>query len=163
MVQSEETKQAETAGGYAKEMSEEYKKQQAALIAETINKQDIVICTALIPGRKAPTLVTADMVKSMKPGSVIVDLAVEQGGNCELSKPGEVAEVHGVRIVGHMNVPSRMAADASALYARNVYNFVSTLVDKATGQLNVKWDDEIIKAMLLTKDGGIVHPQFVKA
>ncbi|MDF3024056.1 MAG: transhydrogenase alpha subunit, partial [Alphaproteobacteria bacterium] len=118
MVENEETKAAETAGGYAKEMSDDYKKQQAALIAETIKKQDIVITTALIPGRKAPVLVTDEMVKSMKPGSVIVDLAVEQGGNVSLAKSGEVVDVGGVKIVGHPNMPSRIAVDASALYAR---------------------------------------------
>ncbi|MDP9195299.1 MAG: Re/Si-specific NAD(P)(+) transhydrogenase subunit alpha [Pseudomonadota bacterium] len=160
MVENEETKQAETSGGYAKEMSDDYKRRQAALIAETVKKQDIIICTALIPGRKAPTLLTADMVKTMKPGSVVVDLAVEQGGNCELSRPGEVVDVNGVRIVGHLNVPGRLATDASALYARNVLNFLTLLVDKGTGQLAVPWDDEIIKGTALTRDGQVVHPQF---
>ncbi len=160
MVENEETKAAETAGGYAKEMSDDYKKQQAALIAETIKKQDIVITTALIPGRKAPVLVTDDMVKSMKPGSVIVDLAVEQGGNVTLAKLGEVAEVNGVKIVGYPNMPSRIAVDSSALYARNLYNFLVPLVTKDTKELKINWEDEIVKASALTKDGAIIHPNF---
>src|SRR5690606_31904979 len=113
MVESEETKAAETSGGYAREMSDDYKQKQAALIAETIKKQDIVITTALIPGKKAPVLVTADMVRSMKAGSVIVDLAVEAGGNCALSRVGEIAVEKGVSIVGHPNLPARIATDAS--------------------------------------------------
>ena len=160
MVENEETKAAETAGGYAKEMSEDYKKQQAALIAETIKKQDIVITTALIPGRKAPVLVNEDMVKSMKPGSVIVDLAVEQGGNCALARPGEVVNVGGVKIVGHLNLPSRIAVDSSALYARNLLNFITPLVDKETKNLKINWEDEIVKATALTRDGDIIHPNF---
>ena len=161
MVENEETKAAETAGGYAKEMSEDYKKQQAQLIADTIKKQDIVITTALIPGKKAPVLVTEDMVKSMKTGSVILDMAVEQGGNCVLSKPGEVVEVNGVKIIGHLNLPSRIAADASALYARNLLNFLTPLVDKDTKSLKINAEDEIVKATTLTRDGAIVHPNFV--
>jgi NAD(P) transhydrogenase subunit alpha len=161
MVENEETKAAETAGGYAKEMSEDYKRQQAALVADTIKKQDIVITTALIPGRKAPVLVTDEMVKSMKTGSVIVDLAVEQGGNCTLSKPGQVVDVNGVKIVGHLNLPSRIAADASALYARNLLNFLTPLIDKESRGLKINWDDEIVKATTLTQGGSIVHPNFV--
>lgn len=160
MVENEETKAAETAGGYAKEMSDDYKKQQAALIADTIKKQDIVITTALIPGRKAPVLVSDEMVKSMKPGSVIVDLAVEQGGNVSLAKSGEVVDVGGVKIVGHPNMPSRIAVDASALYARNLVNFLTPLVDKESKNLKINWEDEIVKATVLTKDGEIVHPNF---
>ncbi len=160
MVENEETKQAETAAGYAKEMSDDYKRQQAELIAETIKKQDIVICTALIPGRAAPRLVSADMVKSMKPGSVIVDLAVEQGGNCELSEPGKVVEAYGVSIIGHLNMPSRLAADASALYAKNVLSFMTLISAKTGGQLEINWEDEIVKGVALTKDSAIVHPQF---
>jgi NAD(P) transhydrogenase subunit alpha len=156
-VEDEEFKQAETAGGYAKEMSDEYKKKQAALIAETIAKQDIVITTALIPGRPAPVLVTEDMVKTMKPGSVIVDLAVEQGGNCPLSQPGEIVEAHGVSIVGHLNVPGRLAVDASALYAKNLLNFLTPLVDKETKSLKIDEEDEIIKASTVTKDGEITN------
>jgi NAD(P) transhydrogenase subunit alpha len=159
MVENEETKAAETSGGYAKEMSDDYKRQQAELIAETIKKQDVVITTALIPGRPAPKLVSADMVRSMKPGAVIVDLAVEQGGNCELSKAGEIVEVNGVLIVGHLNLPSRIAVDASALYARNLLNFVTPLVDKETKALKINREDEIVKASVVTDGGQIVHPQ----
>jgi NAD(P) transhydrogenase subunit alpha len=160
MVETEETKQAETAAGYAKEMSDDYKRAQAQLIADTVRKQDIVICTALIPGRKAPVLVTREMVESMKPGSVIVDLAVEQGGNCPLSREGEVVEHNGVKIVGHANMPSRVAADASALYARNVLAFLTPLIDKETKALKIDWSDQIVTGTALTRNGGIVHPQF---
>jgi len=159
-VEDEEFKQAETAAGYAKEMSDAYKAKQAALIAETIKKQDIVITTALIPGRKAPILVSEEMVKSMKPGSIIVDLAVEQGGNCPLSEAGMVVVKHGVTLIGYANVPSRLAADATALYARNLLNFVTLLIDKDTKELKINWDDEIIKGVALTRDGQIVHPNF---
>ncbi len=162
-VEDEEFQQAQTAGGYAKEMSDEYKKKQAALIAETIAKQDIVICTALIPGRPAPTLVTAEMVKSMKPGSVIIDLAVETGGNCELSQAGKVVVKHGVSIVGHANVPSRIADSASALYARNILNFLTPLIDTESGELKLDPEDEIIKGTLVVKDGAIVHPALTAA
>jgi NAD(P) transhydrogenase subunit alpha len=159
-VEDEEFKQAETAAGYAKEMSKEYQAKQAALIAEHIQKQDIVITTALIPGRPAPRLVSAAMVKSMRPGSVIVDLAVERGGNVEGVKPGQVIEVDGVKIVGHLNVPGRLAASASSLYAKNLLNFLDILVDKKAKALAVKWDDEIVKATALTRDGAVVHPNF---
>lgn len=161
MVESEELKTAETAGGYAREMSEDFKRQQAALIAETLKKQDIAICTALIPGRPAPQLISAEMVRSMRPGSVIVDLAVEQGGNCELSKPGEVVEVDGVKIIGHYNIPGRLATDASALYAKNLLNFLSPLADKEKG-LQINWEDEIIQGTVLTRDGAVVHPALVQ-
>ncbi len=157
-VIDDEFKQAETAAGYAKPMSAEYQAKQAALIAETIRKQDIAICTALIPGRKAPVLITEEMVASMKPGSIIVDLAVEQGGNCPLSKPGEVVEVNGVSLMGHLNVPSRIAQDSSNLYAKNLLNLVTLLIDKSTKALNVPWDDEIVKGALVARDGAIVHP-----
>jgi len=157
-VEDEEFKQAETAAGYAKPMSAEYQKKQAALVAETIKKQDIVITTALIPGRKAPVLVSEEMVQSMKPGSVIVDLAVEQGGNCPLSEAGKVVVKHGVKLVGHLNVPSRTAVDSSALYARNLLQFVTLLIDKESKTIKVNWDDEIIKGTALTRDGQIVHP-----
>lgn len=160
MVESEETKQAETSGGYAKEMSADYQRRQAELIAETIKKQDIVICTALIPGRAAPRLVTEDMLKTMRQGSVIVDLAVEQGGNCALSEAGMVVEAYGVKIVGYRNVPSRIPVDASALYARNLYNLVALIAAKTGGELAIDWNDEIVKAITLTKGGAIVHPQF---
>jgi H+-translocating NAD(P) transhydrogenase subunit alpha len=157
-VMDEEFKNAQTAGGYAKEMSKEYQAKQAALIAETIKKQDIVITTALIPGRKAPILVSEEMIKSMKPGSVIVDLAAEAGGNTPLTKPGEVATVHGVTIMGYTNLPGRLAVDASSLYSRNLFNFISLLVDKKTGQLAIDWNDEIVKGALVAKDGEVVHP-----
>jgi NAD(P) transhydrogenase subunit alpha len=159
-VEDDEFKQAETAAGYAKEMSKEYQSKQAALVAMHIAKQDIVITTALIPGRPAPKLISKAMVESMKPGSVIVDLAVERGGNVELAKPGEVADVNGVKIVGHLNVPGRLAATASSLYARNLFAFLELFIkDKA---LNPPWDDEIVKATLLTRDGAVVHPNFQK-
>jgi NAD(P) transhydrogenase subunit alpha len=154
------SKAAETAGGYAKEMTEEYKQKQAAKLAETLKKQDIVICTALIPGRPAPVIVTEAMVKDMKPGSVIVDLAVEQGGNCPLSEKGRVVEKHGVKLVGHLNVPSRIAVDSSALYARNVLTFLTPLIDKDTKALKVDRSDEIVAATLLTEGGAVVHPSF---
>lgn len=159
-VEDEEFKQAETAGGYAKEMSKEYQAKQAALTAEHIKKQDIVITTALIPGRPAPRLVSSDMVKSMKPGSVLVDLAVERGGNVEGVKVGEVADVGGIKIVGFTNVPGRVAASASGLYAKNLLAFVETLVDKEARAVAVKWDDELVKATALTKDGAVIHPNF---
>ena len=157
MVEDEETAEAETSGGYAKEMSDEYKAKQAKLIADTLAKQDIAITTALIPGRPAPELITEDMVKSMKPGSVIVDLAVEMGGNCALSKAGEVVEAHGVTIVGHKNVPSRLAADSSALYARNLLHYITPHVKE--GALEIDFEDEIDAASVVTKDGAIVHPR----
>jgi len=159
-VEDDEFKQAETAGGYAKEMSDAYKAKQAALIASHIAKQDIVVTTALIPGRPAPRLVTADMVRSMRAGSIIVDIAVERGGNCELAKPGEmVTSENGVRIVGYSSV-TRLAATASSLYARNLYAFVETLIDKANKALAVNWDDELVKATCLTRGGAVVHPNF---
>lgn len=163
MVESDEVKEAETAGGYAKEMSDDYKRQQAELVAETLKKQDIAICTALIPGRKAPTLINDEMVYSMRPGSVIVDLAVEQGGNCTLSKPGEIVEVNGVTIIGHLNVPSRMSADASSLYSKNLLNFLTPMVDEETKQLKIDWGDQILADSNLTRDGQIVHSAFQPA
>jgi len=159
-VEDEEFKQAETAAGYAKEMSKEYQAKQAALVAEHVKKQDIVITTALIPGRPAPRLISADMVRSMRPGSVIVDLAIERGGNVELAKPGAVADVNGVKIVGHLNVPGRIAATASSLYAKNLYAFVEILIDKNAKALAVNWDDDIVKATALTRDGAVIHPSF---
>ena len=157
-VIDDEFKNAQTAAGYAKEMSKEYQAKQAALIAETIKKQDIVITTALIPGRKAPVLVSEDMVMTMKPGSVIVDLAAEQGGNCPLTRANQVITVHGVTIMGPTNLPGALAVDASNLYARNLFNFVSLVVDKKTGEAKLNWDDEIIKGAGVTRDGRIVHP-----
>ncbi len=158
-VEDEEFKNAQTAGGYAKEMSADYQAKQAALTAEHIKKQDIVITTALIPGRAAPRLVTAAHVASMRQGSVIVDLAVEQGGNVEGVKPGEIAEIGGVRIVGFANLAGRIAADASALYARNLVNFAGLLISKE-GALAPDFEDEILKAALVTQGGVIVHPAF---
>jgi NAD(P) transhydrogenase subunit alpha len=157
-VIDDEFKQAETAAGYAKPMSSEYQAKQAALTAEHIKKQDIVITTALIPGRKAPVLVTAEMIETMKPGAIIVDLAAEQGGNTPLTKPDEVVDAHGVTIMGYTNLPARLASDTSNLYSRNLFNFVSLIVDKKTGALALNWDDEIVKGAGLTRDGEIVHP-----
>ena len=149
-VEDEEFKEAETAGGYAKEMSEDYQKKQAKLVEEHIAKQDIVITTALIPGRPAPRLVSKKMLSSMKPGSVLVDLAVESGGNVEGSKAGSIVEIDGVKIIGHKNIPSRLATDASALYAKNVLNLLMLILDKDSGKLAKDWQkDEIIEAMLL--------------
>jgi NAD(P) transhydrogenase subunit alpha len=160
-VEDEEFKQGETAAGYAKEMSAEYKAKQAALIASHIASQDIVIATALIPGRPAPVLITAPMVESMRPGSVIVDLAVERGGNCELAKPGEtVVSKNGVKILGPVNIAGRLPATASALYAKNLLAFIETLIDPKTKSLAIKWDDELVKATLLTKGGALAHPSF---
>jgi NAD(P) transhydrogenase subunit alpha len=159
-VEDEEFKNAQTAGGYAKEMSKEYQAKQAALTAEHIKKQDIIITTALIPGRPAPKLVTAEMVKSMKPGSVLVDLAVERGGNVEGAKVNEIADVNGVKIIGYTNLAGKVAASASSLYARNLQSFIETMFDKETKSLAVKWDDELVKATALTKDGAVIHPNF---
>jgi H+-translocating NAD(P) transhydrogenase subunit alpha len=159
-VEDEEFKAAETAGGYAKEMSKDYQAKQAALVADHIKKQDIVITTALIPGRPAPRLVSKDMVTSMRPGSVIVDLAVERGGNVEGVKADTVADVGGVKIVGFGNVPGRLAATASSLYARNLLAFLDVLIDKKTKALAINWDDDIVKATALTRDGAVVHPNF---
>ncbi|MGB8817714.1 MAG: NAD(P)(+) transhydrogenase (Re/Si-specific) subunit alpha, partial [Rhizobiaceae bacterium] len=162
-VEDDEFKAAETAGGYAKEMSAEYKAKQAALVAEHIAKQDIVITTALIPGRPAPRLVSKAMVASMKPGSVIVDLAVERGGNVEGAVPGKVVSVGDVKIVGHLNVPGRIAASASLLYAKNLVSFLETMVSKETRLFSINPDDELVKATLLTHGGQIVHPAFAAA
>jgi len=162
-VENDEFKEAETAGGYAKEMSKDYQKQQAELVASHIAKQDIVITTALIPGRPAPKLITDAMVKSMKPGSVIVDLAVESGGNCAGSSVGKVVQKHDVSIVGHANVPSRLATDASALYAKNLLNLLSLIIDKESRKMAIDWDDEIIQGVALTKDGKIIHPNFASS
>jgi H+-translocating NAD(P) transhydrogenase subunit alpha len=159
-VDDDEFKAAETAGGYAKEMSKEYQAKQAALVADHIKKQDIVITTALIPGRPAPRLVSKDMVASMRPGSIVVDLAVERGGNVEGVQPDAVADVGGIKIVGYRNVPGRLAATASSLYAKNLYAFLEILIDKKTKQLAVNWDDDIVKATVLTRDGAVVHPNF---
>ncbi|MEZ5842888.1 MAG: Re/Si-specific NAD(P)(+) transhydrogenase subunit alpha [Hyphomicrobiaceae bacterium] len=157
-VEDEEFKQAQTAAGYAKPMSAEYQKKQAELVATHIRTQDIVITTALIPGRPAPRLITREMVESMKPGAVIVDLAAERGGNCELTKPGEVVEVGGVRIAGPLNLAGTVPVNASSLYAKNLLTFIETLIDKKEKTLAVNWQDEIVTGTLVAKDGRIVHP-----
>ncbi len=159
-VEDEEFKQAETAAGYAKPMSAEYQAKQAALVAEHIKKQDIVITTALIPGRAAPRLVTAAMVASMRPGAVLIDLAVERGGNVEGSRPGEIVDLEGRRIVGYLNVAGRIPATASQLYAKNLSAFLETLVDKTAKALAVNYEDELVRATVLTRDGAVVHPAF---
>jgi NAD(P) transhydrogenase subunit alpha len=163
-VEDDEFKQAETAAGYAKEMSPEYQAKQKELTASHIATQDIVITTALIPGRPAPILITEAMVESMRPGSIIMDLAAERGGNCALTKRGEtVTSGNGVKILGPVNLAGRLPATASALYAKNLLAFVETLVDKTAKTLQIDWNDELVKATLLTKDGGLVHPNFQAA
>jgi NAD(P) transhydrogenase subunit alpha len=163
-VDAEAAKQAETAGGYAKEMSEDYQRRQREKIHEVLKKADIVICTAQIPGRKAPILVTAAMIADMKPGSVIVDLAIESGGNAEGGTVGEiVTTAGGVKLVGYANMPSRIAADASALYAKNLFAFLGLVIDKETKGLTFDPGDEIIKGTLVTRDGVIVHPALLPA
>jgi NAD(P) transhydrogenase subunit alpha len=158
MVDEAAMKDAETSGGYAKEMSDDYKRRAAEVVAEHVKKQDIVITTALIPGKPAPKLITEEMLKSMKPGSVIVDLAAETGGNCELTEPGKVVVKHGVKIIGHLNVPGRLPKDASQLFARNIYNFLSPHVDKTAKALAFKWDDETVTGTLVCRDGNVVNP-----
>ena len=150
----------DAAGGYAKEMSDDYKRRQAALIHETLKKNDIVVTTALIPGKPAPLLITEEMVKDMKLGSVIVDMATAAGGNCALSERDRVVETHGVTIIGRANLPAAQAADTSTLYARNLWNVLDLLVDEETGELAIDWEDEIVKGMLITRDGEVVHPAF---
>ena len=157
-VEDEEFKQAQTAAGYAKPMSAEYQKKQAELVASHIKNQDIVITTALIPGRPAPRLITRAMVESMKSGAIIVDLAAERGGNCELTKPGEVIEHNGVRIFGPLNLAGEIPVNASSLYARNLLAFLDIMIDKTEKVLKIDWDDEIVKGTLVAKDGKIVHP-----
>jgi len=158
-VDPEAEKEAETAGGYAKEMSDDYKKKQAAKVREHIKSQDIVITTALIPGRKAPVLVTEEMVADMKPGAVIVDLAAEAGGNCALTKRGEVVvSKNGVKILGPANLAGQLAQDASALFAKNILNFITPFVKKDTKELAIDWQDELVKGTLVTRDGKVVHP-----
>ncbi|HEY0523498.1 MAG TPA: Re/Si-specific NAD(P)(+) transhydrogenase subunit alpha [Stellaceae bacterium] len=162
-VDLEAMKAAETAGGYAKEMGEDFNRRQRELVAETLKKTDLVITTALIPGRKAPVLITKEMVANMRPGSVIVDLAVEQGGNVEGAKLGKiVTTANGVAIIGHANFPSRIAVDASQLYAKNLLNFLQLLVDKDK-KLTINTDDEIIRGTLVTRDGAVVHQAFAAA
>lgn len=162
-VEDEEFKQAETAGGYAKQMSEEYQKKQAELVATHIAKQDIVITTALIPGRPAPQLVSKAMLESMRPGAIVVDLAVERGGNVEGAKPGKIATVAGVKVVGHLNMAARIGASASALYAKNLFAFLETMIDKEAKALKPDFEDELLQATVLTRDGKVVHPAFAPA
>ncbi len=157
IVDEEAMKDAETSGGYAKEMTEEYKRKEREVIAGHVKQQDIVITTALIPGRPAPVLVTREMVESMKPGSVIVDLAVETGGNCECAERGMVAEHQGVRIIGYDNMPARLARDASNLFAKNILNFLSPHIDTESGSLNLDWEDETVSDTVLTRDGAVVN------
>ena len=161
MVEDDESKEAETSGGYAKEMGEEYKKKQAILIAETIAKQDIVICTALIPGKPAPVLISEEMVNSMARGSIIVDLAVESGGNCPLSRVDEIVEYNGVKIIGYSNVPGRVAKDASSLYAKNIVNFLALMINKEEKKISIDWDDEIINSVVLTHNGKVKLERFI--
>ena len=156
-VENAETENAETAGGYAREMSADYQRQQSDLIHQTLKKQDICITTAQIPGKPAPVLITEAMVKDMKAGSVIVDLSTETGGNCELSERDAVVVKYGVTIIGHANYPARVPGDTSPLYARNLYNFISPMIDGETGGIKIDWDDEVIKGALLTRDGSVVN------
>ncbi len=162
-VEDDEFKQAQTATGYAKPMSDAYKAKQDELTAAHIKNQDIVITTALIPGRPAPRLVTRAMVESMKPGAVIVDLAAERGGNCELTKPGEIVDHNGVRVYGLLNVAGMIPVNASSLYAKNLYAFLELLIDKKEKQIKINWEDEIIKGTLLAKDGALVHAIYAPA
>src|SRR6185312_2323447 len=157
-VEDDEFKQAQTAAGYAKPMSAEYQAKQAELVAQHVKTQDIVITTALIPGRPAPKLISRAMIESMKPGSVIVDLAAERGGNTELTQPDKVVEHKGVSIAGPLNLAGEVPVNASALYAKNLLAFLETMFDKKDKVLKVNWDDEIIKGTLVAKDGRIVHP-----
>jgi NAD(P) transhydrogenase subunit alpha len=161
-VEDEEFKQAQTATGYAKPMSAEYQKKQAELVASHIKAQDIVITTALIPGRPAPRLISTAMVESMKPGSVIVDLAAERGGNCELTQPDRVVDHGGVSIAGPLNLAGEVPVNASSLYAKNLLAFLETMFDKKEKTLKVNWDDELIKGTLVARDGHIVHPSLQK-
>ncbi|WP_072385925.1 Re/Si-specific NAD(P)(+) transhydrogenase subunit alpha [Hyphomicrobium sp. CS1BSMeth3] len=157
-VEDEEFKQAQTAAGYAKPMSEAYQQKQAELVAGHIKVQDIVITTALIPGRPAPRLITRAMVESMKPGAVIIDLAAERGGNCELTKPGEIVEHNGVRIDGTLNLAGQVPVNASSLYAKNLLTFIELMIDKKEKTLKVDWEDDVIKGTLVAKGGQVVHP-----
>ncbi|BBU61166.1 NAD(P) transhydrogenase subunit alpha [Methylosinus sp. C49] len=159
-VENDEFRQAETSGGYAKEMSPEYQAAQAELVAAHIAKQDIIVTTALIPGRPAPRLISATAARSMRAGSVIIDLAAERGGNCELTKPGETIVDNGVKIIGAVNLAGRLPATASSLYAKNLFAFVETLVSKETKTLTIDWNDELVKATALTRDGAVIDSRF---
>jgi NAD(P) transhydrogenase subunit alpha len=158
-VASEETAQAETAGGYAKEMSADYQAAQAELLAAEMARTDVVVTTALIPGKPAPRLITADMVAAMPPGAVVVDLAAEAGGNCEVTRAGETVQHGGARVIGAVGLPSHWAADASRLLARNLITFVEPLVEKETGGLKLDTEDEVVAACLLCREGRVVHPE----
>lgn len=158
-VEDDEFREAETAAGYAKPMSEEYRKKQAELVAKHLVRQDIVITTALIPGRVAPRLLSEAHVRSMRAGSVVVDMAVEQGGNCALSRSGEIVDVDGVKVIGFPNLSGRVAADASMFFARNIWNFVSPMMGEG-GQLSIDWDDELVQGTCLTRSGEVIHPDF---
>ena len=159
MVEDDETQDAETSGGYAKEMSDEFKAKQAKLISDTLATQDIAICTALIPGKKAPILISEEQVRSMKPGSIIIDLAAESGGNCECSVAGETNEVGGVHVVGSKDITSTISEDASALFSKNILNFLTLLIDSESKSISIDWDDEIIQGILVTKNNEIVHKE----
>jgi NAD(P) transhydrogenase subunit alpha len=159
-VEDEEFQKAESQGGYAKEMSESYKKKQAELIEDTVNKQDIIITTALVPGKKAPELVTKEMVESMKDGAVIVDLAAPAGGNCAVTRPGSVTTHKGVSVIGYSNMASRIASDASKLYAKNLKNIIGLIHDTDNNALKIDWDDSIIAGIALSRDGEIIHPDY---
>ena len=159
MVEDDETQDAETSGGYAKEMSDEFKAKQAKLISDTLATQDIAICTALIPGKKAPILISEEQVRSMKPGSIIIDLAAESGGNCEGSVAGESKEVGGVHVVGSKDITSTISEDASALFSKNILNFLTLLIDSESKSISIDWDDEIIQGILVTKNNEIVHKE----
>ncbi len=162
-VENTESESAETAAGYAREMGADYQKRQAEVIHETLKKQDICITTALIPGKPAPLLINDAMVQDMKTGSVIVDLATETGGNCESSERNAVVVKHGVTIIGHTNYPARVPGDTSTLYARNLYNFISPMIDGESGSLEIDWEDEVIKGALLTRGGSVVNPALTGA
>ncbi len=155
-------KAAETSGGYAREMNADYLKRQAEVIHATMKKTDICITTAQIPGKKAPILITEAMVKDMKNGSVIVDLATDTGGNCELSERDAVVDKFGVTIIGYANYPARVPTDTSTLYARNLYNFISPMIDGDSGQIKIDWEDEVIKGALLTRGGSVVHAAVIE-
>lgn len=160
MVEDEESKAAETSGGYAKEMSDAYKAKQAALVADHITKQDIVICTALIPGKQAPVLVKPEMLQTMKQGSVLVDLAASAGGNCPATVPDQVVVKDGVTLIGYTNMAARVAADASALYAKNIQNFLALIIDPKGPILELNWQDDILRATALTFEGRTINPNF---
>jgi NAD(P) transhydrogenase subunit alpha len=162
-VDPEAAEEGETAGGYAREMSDDYKQRQAEALREHLKKQDIAITTALIPGRQAPVLITAEMVEEMKPGSVIVDIATEQGGNCELSEHAKVVQRHGVTIIGHANLAARVGEDASRQFAKNIFNFLTPMIDEASVSLKINIDDEVVAGTLVTRDGEIVNEVVAEA